>query len=81
MYVREGKDNDRLDSHSDDSFSRMAYHIVHNPVFAVVDLIATVSLMLLALIEDPPIFNIPMNLKGVVVTVSELITTIAWLTC
>ena len=72
MYVCEGEDNDRFDSHSNDSSSRKAYHIVHNPVFVVVDFLATVCLMLLALIEDPPVFNIPMTWKGVVVTVSEL---------
>ena len=74
LYVREGKDNEKFASHPNGRFSKMAYDIVHNRVFIIVDFIATVCLMLLALIEDPPIVNIPTTLKGLVVTVSAPVT-------
>ena len=72
LYVREGEDNEKFASHPNGWFSKKAYHIVHNPLFYTIDFIATVLLLLLALIEDPPVVNIPERWKAVVVTVSVL---------
>lgn len=70
--MREGEDNEKFASHPNGQFSKRAYNIVHNRVFYTLDLFATVLLLLLALVEDPPVVNIPEKWKAVVVSVSQL---------
>lgn len=72
LYIHEGENNEKFASHPNGRLSKFAYHIVHSKWFYFTDFIATVLLMLLAFIEDPPVVNIPEEIKTVVVTVSDL---------
>ena len=56
LYVREGEDNDKFLSHPTGKWSKLAYKILHHPVFYVFDLLLCIMLMLLALIERPAVF-------------------------
>ena len=66
LYVREGEDNDKFYSHPTGKWSKIAYKILHHPVFHVFDLALSVLLMLLALIEKPAVFGTDSDEKPVV---------------
>jgi two pore calcium channel protein 1 len=57
LYVREGELNDKFYSHPTGRWSKLAYKILHHPVFHIFDLTLSVLLMLLALIEKPAVFG------------------------
>lgn len=59
LYVREGEDNDKFFHHPTGKYSKLAYTILHHPVFYVTDLVTCVLLMLLILIEKPETSVIP----------------------
>ena len=55
--MREGELNDKFFNHPTGRWSKLAYKILHHPVFHVFDLLLSVALMLLALIEKPSVFG------------------------
>lgn len=57
LYVREGELNDKFYSHPTGRWSKIAYKILHHPIFHIFDLTLSILLMLLALIEKPPVFG------------------------
>lgn len=57
LYVREGEDNDKFYCHPTGKWSKLAYKILHHPLFHAFDLALSVLLMLLALIEKPAVFG------------------------
>ena len=79
LYVREGEDNDKFLSHPTGKWSKMAYKILHHPVFYVFDLLLCIMLMLLALIERPAVFSGTPDDKPVV-TVRH-VHVVAWRIC
>lgn len=69
LCIREGKDNDKFACHPTQKGSKMAYKILHHPIFHVFDLVLSVLLMLLALIENPTVLGTKPD-EPTVVTVS-----------
>ena len=57
LYVREGELNDKFYSHPTGQWSKLAYQILHHPVFHVFDLMLSILLMLLAIIEKPSVLG------------------------
>ena len=55
--MREGELNDKFFSHPTGRWSKLAYQILHHPVFHVFDLLLSIALMLLAVIEKPSVFG------------------------
>lgn len=55
--MREGELNDKFYSHPTGRWSKLAYQILHHPVFHVFDLLLSIALMLLAVIEKPSVFG------------------------
>jgi two pore calcium channel protein 1 len=55
--VREGELNDKFYSHPTGQWSKLAYQILHHPVFHVFDLMLSILLMLLAIIEKPSVLG------------------------
>ena len=72
LYVREGEDNDKFFHHPTGKWSKLAYSILHHPVFYVTDLVTCVLLMLLILIEKPDasVFSVKKGDENAVVIVS-----------
>ena len=58
IYIQEGEDNDKFDWHPKKKSSLIAYKILHHSIFQVFDLVLSVLLMLLALIEKPAVLGI-----------------------
>ena len=57
LYVHEGEDNDAFTYHPAGKWSKLAYTILHNPVFYITDLVTSILLMLLAFIEVPTVIE------------------------
>ena len=70
LYVREGELNDKFYSHPTGRWSKLAYIILHHSVFHVFDLLLSIFLMLLALIEKPSVFG-PQSDEQPLVSVSS----------
>ena len=70
LYVREGELNDKFYSHPTGRWSKLAYIILHHSVFHVFDLLLSILLMLLALIEKPSVFG-PQSDEQPLVSVSS----------
>lgn len=66
LYIREGEDNDKFYCHPRGKWSKVAYKILHHPIFHIFDLVLSVLLMLLALIEKPAIFGTEDDEKPIV---------------
>lgn len=55
IYLQEGENNNRFDTHPSNQSALPAYLIVHNTYFFLIDLAASILLMSLALIESPAV--------------------------
>ncbi|XP_077289206.1 two pore calcium channel protein 1-like [Arctopsyche grandis] len=68
IYLEEGLNNEKFDSHPSSPGELPAYLRVHNPWYHGLDLSASLLLMLLAFTEDPavPLFELPVGIHGTV---------------
>ena len=73
IYIHEGEDNDKFVYHPVGKWSKLAYTILHNPIFYIIDLLVSILLMLLALIEKPAFFDQHGKENGAIVLVSQLL--------
>ena len=69
LYVREGIDNEKFASHPNGRYSKIAFNIVHHPLFYLFDLLVTCLLLSLAIIEDPSLIPVPSNRREVTIVV------------
>jgi len=53
IYLQEGANNDKFDTHPRDQAALPAYSIVHNRLFYILELMVAIALMCLAFIESP----------------------------
>ncbi len=77
LYVNEGEDNDKFIHHPMGKWSKMAYTILHNPVFYVADLLVSILLMALALMEKPTFFEDAGEENSTMLNVRQVIVYIA----
>ncbi|XP_048482416.1 two pore channel protein 1 isoform X2 [Plutella xylostella] len=68
IYLEEGLNNEKFDSHPSSPEELPAYLRVHNPWYHGLDLLASLVLILLAFTEDPavPMFRLPVWAHGTV---------------
>ncbi|XP_039751866.1 two pore calcium channel protein 1-like isoform X2 [Pararge aegeria] len=68
IYLEEGQNNEKFDSHPSSPEELPAYLRVHNPWYHGLDLLASLVLILLAFSEDPavPAFKLPVWAHGTV---------------
>lgn len=64
IYLEEGLDNDKFDTHPKTRKEYIAFRRCHNHIYYTIELLAPLCLMLLALIEEPA------TIKGMPVWVS-----------
>ena len=55
IYLQEGENNDRFDTHPRNQNALPAYVMVHNIYFYIMDLAAAMLVLLLALVEQPAV--------------------------
>lgn len=87
IYLEEGENNDKFDLHPRSKSALPAYLIVHNSWFYTLDLLASVMLMSLALMERPalPTFEITAGIHGslelllLAVMCAELLMKLRWM--
>ena len=58
IYVREGEDNDKFHEHPSGKRSKLAYSILHHPLYHVCSLLACTGLLLLTLFEQPAAISV-----------------------
>ena len=58
IYLQEGKDNDLFKAHPQGRWSKLAYNILHHPAFYISDLVVSVLLMMLAILERPSVIKL-----------------------
>ena len=63
IFLQEGFENDRFEAHPTDASGMQAYRFVHSPAFHVLDLVAAILLMLLALVEEPAVGGLEMPIQ------------------
>ncbi|XP_065835712.1 two pore channel protein 1-like [Oscarella lobularis] len=68
IYLQEGEDNDKFTTHPTTASAVKAYRLVHNHIFWTLDLIASLALIFLAIVEPPavitpyhPVWNVSRN--------------------
>ncbi|XP_050668395.1 two pore channel protein 1-like isoform X2 [Leptidea sinapis] len=68
IYLEEGLNNEKFDSHPSSPEELPAYLMVHNPWYHGLDLLASLVLILLAFTEDPavPAFELPVWAHGTI---------------
>ncbi|RVE47915.1 hypothetical protein evm_007429 [Chilo suppressalis] len=68
IYLEEGQNNEKFDSHPSSPEELPAYLRVHNPWYHGLDLLASLVLILLAFTEDPavPTFRLPVWAHGTI---------------
>ncbi|XP_060806614.1 two pore calcium channel protein 1 isoform X1 [Amyelois transitella] len=68
IYLEEGQNNEKFDSHPSSPEELPAYLRVHNPWYHGLDLLASLVLILLAFTEDPavPAFELPVWAHGTI---------------
>ncbi|GLV36801.1 cacophony [Carabus blaptoides fortunei] len=66
IFLEEGRNNEKFDSHPTHPSALPAYLLVHNGWYYGLDLATSVLLLLLALVESPavPIFELPVGIHG-----------------
>ncbi|KAG8227869.1 hypothetical protein J437_LFUL008662 [Ladona fulva] len=87
IYLEEGKNNEKFDSHPKNRQSLPAYLIVHSPWYYGLDMMASLVLLALGFVEPPaiPLFQLPIGVHGsielIVLTIVgiELLMKIRWL--
>ncbi|XP_071448178.1 two pore calcium channel protein 1-like [Hetaerina americana] len=87
IYLEEGKNNEKFDSHPKDRHSLPAYLIVHSPWYYGLDLTASLVLLALGFVEPPaiPLFRLPVGVHGSIELIAltivgvELLMKIRWL--
>lgn len=55
LYVQEGEDDAKFYQHPNSKYSKLAYDIVHYPLYHILHLVVAVLLMLLAFAETPAV--------------------------
>ena len=55
LYVQEGEDDAKFYQHPNSKYSKLAYDVIHHPLYHVAHLVVTVLLMLLAFAETPAV--------------------------
>ncbi|XP_046386592.1 two pore calcium channel protein 1-like [Ischnura elegans] len=87
IYLEEGNNNEKFDSHPKDRHSLPAYLIVHSPWYYGLDLSASLVLLALGFVEPPaiPLFQLPVGVHGSIELIAltivgvELLMKIRWL--
>ncbi|XP_071479888.1 two pore calcium channel protein 1-like, partial [Diadema antillarum] len=87
IYLQEGENNDRFDTHPRSQDALPAYVMVHNFYFYIMDLAAALLVMLLALVEEPavdalqlePIIHASLELFGLTIIAFGLGLKMRWL--
>ncbi|XP_070205639.1 two pore channel protein 1-like [Littorina saxatilis] len=66
IFLQEGSDNDKFKTHPRSHEALPAYEVAHNHWFHLLDLVASISIMLLAVCERPAIdfFSLPVGVHG-----------------
>ena len=63
IYLQEGVENEKLFHHPTDAKSYWAYKVIHHPAYYMSEFFVSVLLMLLALIEKPMFFDVPIQVS------------------
>lgn len=61
--MKEGVENERFYHHPTDSKSFWAYLAIHHPMYYITEVIVCILLMLLAFIENPSFFHVPVQVS------------------
>ena len=61
--MKEGVENERLCHHPTDAKSFWAYNAIHHPAYYITEVIVCILLMLLAFIENPSLFHVPVQVS------------------
>ncbi|XP_050410021.1 two pore channel protein 1 isoform X1 [Patella vulgata] len=66
IYLEEGENNDKFDTHPRDQSALPAYEVAHNRWFHLLDLIAAILVLLVAICERPAIeyFSLPVGIHA-----------------
>ena len=56
MLVKEGRQNEKFITQPTKKYSKIAYKIIHHPIFYWSVLLASLALMILAVVEEPSIY-------------------------
>ncbi|KAK7487936.1 hypothetical protein BaRGS_00020837 [Batillaria attramentaria] len=66
IFLQEGKDNDKFNTHPRTHEALPAYEVAHNHWFHLLDLVAAIMIMLLAISERPAVdfFSMPVGVHG-----------------
>lgn len=66
IFLEEGQNNEKFDSHPQHPSALPAYLLVHNSWYYGLDLATSILLLLLALVEEPavPLFELPVGVHG-----------------
>ena len=68
--MQEGIDNDKFASHPNGVYSKIAFNIVHNPIFYITELVVCCLLLALAAIEEPALITAPASNQAIITVVS-----------
>ncbi|XP_064619525.1 two pore calcium channel protein 1-like [Lineus longissimus] len=85
IFLQEGQDNDKFNTHPKNQNALPAYFIAHNKIFYAMDFIAAVMLLCLALFEKPAVFTVPvavhssLEIFGLLIVSIELVLKLRWL--
>ncbi|XP_054749500.2 two pore channel protein 1-like [Lytechinus pictus] len=87
IYLQEGENNDRFDTHPRNQDALPAYVMVHNFYFYIMDLAAAMLVLLLALVEEPavdalqlqPIIHASLELFGLTIIALGLGLKMRWM--
>ena len=63
IYLQEGVENEKLFHHPTDVKSYWAYMVIHQPAYYLSEFAVCVLLMLLALLEEPTFFDVPIQVR------------------
>lgn len=77
VYLQEGENNDKYDTHPSNYEALPAYQVAHNHWFHVLDLFASILLLSLALCESPAVTNMALPV-GVGNLLFCFVTTFTW---
>ncbi|ESO91688.1 hypothetical protein LOTGIDRAFT_122118, partial [Lottia gigantea] len=66
IFLQEGENNDKFDTHPKDHNALPAYEVAHNMWFHLLDMVAAIMLLVLALCERPAVsfFSLPVGIHG-----------------
>lgn len=86
IYLEEGENNEKFDTHPKSQADVPAYLIAHHPFFHVVDILASLLLLSLAVIEKPAVNHIQvpiyihasLELLGITILTIDLIVKVRW---